>query len=100
MKPQPPMVQLEEPFGGDMHAVVHDPQWSASVMRSTQVVPQRVGVAPPQPLAHANIVPLPEHTGVAAGQMRPHIPQFMPVERSVSQPLVASPSQSPQPSSH
>ena len=65
-----------------------------------QLLPQRVGVGPPQPLAHTNVVPLPVHTGSAVPQIRPQTPQFVAALRLVSQPLVSSPSQLSNPASH
>jgi hypothetical protein len=68
-------------------------------MRSTQVAPQRVGVAPPQPLVHANADPAPEQTGVPPLHTTPHAPQLVAEEMSVSQPFAGIESQSAKPGS-
>lgn len=51
--PQWPLSQTAVPCAGAVHAVAQSPQWSASVVVSTHIASQRVGVPPLQPLAHA-----------------------------------------------
>jgi hypothetical protein len=55
-----------------------------------------------QPLVHANPAPpaITEQSGVAPPHTVPHAPQLPGSERSVSQPLLESPSQSPKPATH
>ncbi len=85
-------------------AVPHAPQWALSVRVSTS---QPLLGSPSQsekPAAHADTPQAPAaHCAVALGSThaRPHTPQLVALARtSVSQPLRASPSQSPYPPAH
>ncbi len=98
--PQPPPLHVGVEFAGALQVVPHAPQLDGSVWMSTQDMPQRVGVAPPQPLVQVNDEPLPEHTGVLPPQTVPHIPQELALDRSVSHPFAAEPSQLAHPASH
>lgn len=44
----------------------HDPQFAASLVRSTQLLPQRSGVGDEHPLEHTYVPPLELHTGDSA----------------------------------
>lgn len=100
LNPQPLPAHVGLAFAGAVQLIAHEPQWLGSVVRSTQLIPQRVGVAPPQPLEHAKVDPLPEQTGVAPLQATPHAPQLVALPRSTSQPFAAAASQSAKPGSH
>jgi hypothetical protein len=79
-----------------VQAFPHPPQLFASLVVSTQLVPQAVGVAAEQFAEHARPLPealhrrMPVHATV-------QLPQCAPVVTSVSQPLVGLLSQSAQP---
>ncbi len=66
---------------------------------SAQSPPQRVRVAPEQPLLHENDAPSLEHSGVAPEHTVLHAPQWLARERSASQPFATMPSQSAKPGS-
>jgi hypothetical protein len=77
---------------GTRHALPQLPQFIASVAVSTQLVPQTV---PSQPVAHAGRPLAVAHVGAAPSQTLVHAPQCIALVSAVSQPLLASPSQSP-----
>lgn len=78
--------------------VLHPPQYEGLLVVSTHIIEQRVGVALPQPDAHAYAPPVPiEHNGVGSLQLVPQLPQCAVVVRSASHPFAAIPSQSPKP---
>ncbi len=81
---------------GAVHACPHVPQLFTSSVRRTHDIPQRVCPVA-HPLAHANVVPLAEHTGDADGHTVPHVPQFVGDAMLVSQPSLAVPLQSSKP---
>jgi hypothetical protein len=82
-----------------MHGASQPPQCRGSLAVSTQLVPQMVALT-----GHvATQLAAPVETsqfGVAAAQASPHSLQSVPVPSGVSQPLLTTPSQSPQPSWH
>jgi hypothetical protein len=69
------------------------PQCARSVAVSTQAPPQRVGVAPPQPLPHVAAPPDELQTGVGSAHRVAQSPHVSTLTRLASQPLVALPSQ-------
>ncbi len=95
--------QTAAPRGPPGQRLSHAPQLPGSLTRLTQVSPQRSGVSPEQATAHearrAPPVTVTVHSGLAPPQTVPQAPQWSGRERSASQPLVASPSQSPKPGS-
>jgi len=88
--PQCPALQVPWPFDGSGHTVEHVPQCCVSVWTSTHDRPQRVDVAPLQPLAQW--VPLVSvvHIGIGSAHVTPHAPQCAGCERSLSQPVPGS----------
>ena len=83
-------------MAGAVHTVLQPPQWLASLVRSTQLPPQRI-VVPPHPELHAYTPPESEQTGVAPPQIMVHAPQWPGCERSASHPSDGSPLQSAKP---
>jgi hypothetical protein len=80
-----------------LHACSHEPQWVASVWRSAQAPPQRVGVCAGQPETQPIA---PAHTGVPPLHAVSQVPQVAACLRSVSQPFSGSPAQLPYPGAH
>lgn len=79
-----------------VQAFPHPPQLFASLVVSTQLVPQGVGVAAEQLAEHERPLPEALHKRVPV-QATVQLPQCAAVVTSVSQPLVGSLSQSAQP---
>jgi hypothetical protein len=70
-----------------VHTFEHEPQWFGSLVVSTQVVPQGVGVTLPQVDAHPSVPNASRvHSGSAPAQVRLQLPQCSAVVTSVSQP--------------
>jgi hypothetical protein len=90
--PQAPARQVARPLAGTAQASPQRPQWFASLAVSTQAVPQRASPVA-QPLSQRP----PRHTGAEPAQTVPQAPQERAAERSASQPLRASRSQSAKP---
>lgn len=89
VKPQEDDVQVLAAFARAGQTTLHPPQFERSVVVFAQMLPQRVGVVPPQEMVQ---LPL-EHTSPIT-QERPHIPQWVVEERvSTSHPLAGFPSQ-------
>jgi hypothetical protein len=63
-----------------------DPQLSGSDLKSTHLVPQRSGDGLTQLDEHIGAPVVVEHRAVGATHALPHLPQFVAVARSVSQP--------------
>ncbi len=99
MKQQPPAVQVAVEFVGAVQVLLHEPQWVGSVARLTQLLPQRSGVGLEQPVEQVYEPPTELQRGADAGQLCPQAPQLVARLKSVSQPLVGSPSQSAKPGS-
>ncbi|MBI5518037.1 MAG: hypothetical protein HY909_29975 [Deltaproteobacteria bacterium] len=100
VKPQAPPAQVAEAFEGTGHAFPQPPQCAAVVRVSvSQPLPRSESQSPKlvlQVMAQATRA----QPGVAlarAGHTLPQAPQFDTSVRSASQPLVATPSQSPRP---
>jgi hypothetical protein len=74
------------------HCVAHVPQWLLSVLVSTQLDPQRVGVGDEHPAVQEYMLPLPEQSGVPDPQVTPHMPQLLVVLIRVSHPCSGPPS--------
>lgn len=99
MNPQLPAVQVAVPWAGTGQANPHEPQLLGSLLVSTHAEPQ---VVPAQVFWHWGEAELPaevSHT-VPAAQAVVHDPQWRLSLSAVSQPLLASPSQSPYPAAH
>jgi hypothetical protein len=92
--PHPPALHVARAFAGVGHAPAHEPQCAGSLVTSTQVLPQRVLVAPEQPVAHAYEVPDAVHIGADASHATVHPPHVEGSEMSVSQPSSGDPLQS------
>jgi hypothetical protein len=94
-RPHPPRAQVGVALARAGHTVAQAPQFDVSVWRFTQRPAQKV-VGGPHTLAQTPL----EHTRPAP-QAFPQAPQSpVAVWRSISQPLVLTRSQSPQPASH
>lgn len=98
-KPQPPAVHVAVALAGAVQAIAQEPHAVGSVCTSTQRIPQRVGRGSAQPEEHAKEPGAPPQRGVLPEHMRRHAPQSVAAERSVSQPLAGSVSQSSKPGS-
>jgi hypothetical protein len=97
---QRPATHAATPLAAVGQTLPHVPQLRASVCKSTQRPRQRSGVGATQPDPQRNIAGPPSpgiivQIGSGSTQLVPHTPQFIVVPRSVSQPSVASPLQSP-----
>jgi hypothetical protein len=83
------------------HVAVHDPQWALSERASTSQPSAGLALQSRKPVAHIVMAHAPVAQNAAAwgsAQVRPQTPQLAVVAlRSVSQPLAATPSQSPKP---
>jgi hypothetical protein len=75
------------------HAWLHEAQFCVFVAVSTQVPPQRTGVAAGQPELHAYVDPDPAHIGAVDGHVVPQPPQFDGESMLVSQPCCTLPVQ-------
>jgi hypothetical protein len=73
-----------------VHALLQVLQLFGSVVVSTQLEPQRVGVGAEQPDTQLYVAPEPEQSGVAPMHAFPQAPQFDVCEMSVSHPLSGS----------
>jgi len=93
LRPQVDATQVGEPLAGSLHSFVHDPQCSGSLVESTHSSPHSVGVGAAHLLEHWRLDPCAVHSGVAPVQAVVQLPQCAAVVVSVSQPLVALPSQ-------
>jgi len=81
---------------GRAHDLSHAPQFAESVLVSTQVPLQMVGLS----AGHAMVHVPPPHSGMPAGQMFPQEPQLDVAVRSVSQYSVLEAEQWPNPVTH
>jgi hypothetical protein len=87
--PQTPATQVALPPVGAAHVWPHEPQLATSVRGLTHAAPQRVDVAPMQPLEQPAAPPGPApmvHIGVGSTQTARQAPQLVGVVRSASQP--------------
>ena len=98
LTPQVDSTQVGEPFAGSLHTFGHDPQCSGSLVVSTHSSPHSVEVGAEHVLEHWRLAPCPVHSGVAPVHAVVQLPQCAAVVISVSQPLVALPSQFARPS--
>jgi hypothetical protein len=90
-----PAVQAAVPFAKS-HRWPHAPQFSTPVGSTHEPSRHmRFGVA--HAPTHRNVVPALKHMGVVPPQFTPHAPQFIAVSIGVSQPFIASRSQSAKP---
>jgi len=88
------------PFATIGHARWHDPQWLTLLVRSAHCLPHRVGASPGHPLTHWNAPLDGVQSGAAVPHAALHVPQWPGCDRSVSQPLPSSWSQSEKPATH
>jgi hypothetical protein len=102
--PHRPAVHVAIAFARAAHAVAHVPQFDTELRRSTSHPFAALPSQSPNPAEHpvtAHVPATHADIALARSQVRPHIPQFAgAVERSVSHPFAALPSQSPNPASH
>jgi len=80
-----------------VQARMHEPQNRGLVAVSVQTEPQRSGAVGGQSLTHIASPAMTEQSESAPVQLAPHAPHASEVEREVSHPLGADPSQSPNP---
>jgi hypothetical protein len=97
LSPHRPAAHTARAFTAPGHAAPHALQWFTSVVALTHVPPQRISPVS-QPELHAAPVGPRLQRGVPPLQALPQRPQLAVPVRFASQPLVASPSQSANPS--
>ena len=73
-------------LGSAVQSCPQEPQFFASDLTSTHIVPQTSGKVPPQVNAHWAVPVVSEQTGAVAGQAMPQPPQLGEFARSASQP--------------
>jgi hypothetical protein len=89
VKPHLPALHVVVALARMGQAFPHIPQCEVDVLRSTQVIPQRV--SEPHPLTQRSVAA--SHTGVMPEHVLPQPPQFIGVPNGVSQPFIGLPSQ-------
>ena len=80
---------MASPFATAGQALLHEPQSSSEVWRSTHWLPQSVGAAPAQPVVHEKPLAVGAQSGAAAAHFALQVPQCAASERSTSQPSAA-----------